>query len=56
VWVRAADLYAAMRTPDADNGDASRGYVLVDASAPDARASSGQTSRAAPQAAAGTVE
>ncbi|AOJ82555.1 glutathione gamma-glutamylcysteinyltransferase [Burkholderia savannae] len=29
VWVRAADLYAAMNTPDADNGGRSRGYVLI---------------------------
>jgi hypothetical protein len=31
VWVQADDLYAAMNTPDADNGNRSRGYVLVTA-------------------------
>lgn len=29
VWVTAADLFDAMNTPDADNGDKTRGYVLV---------------------------
>ncbi len=29
VWVKAADLFAAMNTPDADNGGRTRGYVLV---------------------------
>jgi hypothetical protein len=29
VWVKSADLFAAMDTPDAANGDKSRGYVLV---------------------------
>lgn len=29
VWVTAADLFAAMNTPDADNGNRTRGYVLV---------------------------
>jgi hypothetical protein len=29
VWVPAADLFAAMNTPDADNGNRTRGYVLV---------------------------
>ncbi len=29
VWVTAADLYAAMNTPDADNGNKTRGYVLI---------------------------
>jgi len=29
VWVSAADLYAAMNTPDAVNGGKTRGYVLV---------------------------
>ncbi len=29
VWVEAASLYAAMDTPDADNGDRTRGFVLV---------------------------
>ncbi len=29
VWVTAADLFAAMNTPDADNGGKTRGYVLV---------------------------
>jgi len=31
VWVRATDLFAAMNTPDADNGNRTRGYVLVTA-------------------------
>ena len=29
VWVKAADLYAAMNTADADNGGQTRGFVLV---------------------------
>jgi hypothetical protein len=29
VWVTAADLFAAMNTPDNDNGGRSRGFVLV---------------------------
>jgi Phytochelatin synthase len=29
VWVRADDLYAAMNTPDSDNDNRTRGYVLV---------------------------
>jgi Phytochelatin synthase len=29
VWVRAADLFAAMNTTDSDNDDKTRGYVLV---------------------------
>ncbi|MBN9019937.1 MAG: phytochelatin synthase family protein [Rhizobiales bacterium] len=29
VWVTTADLYAAMNTPDADNGNKTRGYVLI---------------------------
>jgi hypothetical protein len=29
VWVQAAELFAAMNTPDADNGDRTRGYVLI---------------------------
>ncbi len=29
VWVTAADLFAAMNTPDDDNGGRSRGFVLV---------------------------
>ena len=29
VWAKAADLYAAMNTPDKSNGDKTRGYVLV---------------------------
>ncbi|KVE37545.1 phytochelatin synthase family protein [Burkholderia sp. TSV86] len=33
VWVKTADLYAAMNTPDADNGGRSRGYVLIDGAA-----------------------
>lgn len=31
VWVKTADLFAAMNTPDAANGDKSRGFVLVTA-------------------------
>jgi hypothetical protein len=34
VWVSAADLYAAMNTPDAVNGGKTRGYVLVSKKAP----------------------
>ncbi len=30
VWVTAADLYAAMNTPDSDNNMRSRGFVLID--------------------------
>jgi hypothetical protein len=29
VWVQAADLYAAMNTPDSDNQNRTRGFVLV---------------------------
>ena len=29
VWVETAALFDAMNTPDADNGDRSRGYVVV---------------------------
>lgn len=29
VWVRAVDLFAAMNTPDADNENRTRGFVLV---------------------------
>ena len=29
VWVKTADMFAAMNTPDAANGDKSRGFVLV---------------------------
>lgn len=29
VWVSTADLFAAMNTPDASNGDRKRGFVLV---------------------------
>lgn len=29
VWVKAGDLFAAMNTPDASNGDRTRGFVLV---------------------------
>ena len=29
VWVRAEDLYAAMNTPDSDNDNRTRGFVLV---------------------------
>ncbi len=31
VWVSASDLFAAMNTPDADNDNRSRGFVLVGA-------------------------
>jgi len=31
VWVKTADLFAAMNTPDASNGDKTRGFVLVTA-------------------------
>ncbi|PVE20365.1 glutathione gamma-glutamylcysteinyltransferase [Microvirga sp. KLBC 81] len=31
VWVRADDLYAAMNTPDPDNENRTRGFVLVEA-------------------------
>ena len=34
VWVSAADLYAAMNTPDIVNGGKTRGYVLVSKTAP----------------------
>ena len=34
VWVTAADLFAAMNTPDRDNGDRTRGFVLVAAAPP----------------------
>lgn len=29
VWVTASDLFAAMNTPDSDNGGRTRGYVLI---------------------------
>jgi hypothetical protein len=29
VWVKASDLFDAMNTPDSDNGNKTRGYVLV---------------------------
>jgi hypothetical protein len=29
VWVEAEDLFSAMDTPDSDNGNRSRGYVIV---------------------------
>ena len=29
VWVEADDLYAAMNTPDSDNQNRTRGFVLV---------------------------
>ena len=32
VWVKAEDLFAAMNTPDSDNDNRTRGYVLVSAS------------------------
>jgi len=32
VWVKAEDLFAAMSTPDSDNENRTRGYVLVSAS------------------------
>ena len=31
VWVKAADIFDAMNTPDAQNGDKTRGFVLVTA-------------------------
>ena len=31
VWVTASDLFDAMNTPDSDNGDKTRGYVLISA-------------------------
>ena len=31
VWVKTADIFAAMNTPDAANGNKSRGFVLVTA-------------------------
>ncbi|HSI42180.1 MAG TPA: phytochelatin synthase family protein [Xanthobacteraceae bacterium] len=31
VWVTSADLFAAMNTPDSDNNNRTRGYVLVSA-------------------------
>ena len=31
IWVQAADLYAAMNTPDSDNQNRTRGFVLVTA-------------------------
>ncbi len=31
VWVKTADMFGAMNTPDAANGDKSRGFVLVTA-------------------------
>ena len=34
VWVSAADLYAAMNTPDLVNGGKTRGYVVVSKKAP----------------------
>ena len=34
VWVSAADLYAAMNTPDPVNGGKTRGYVLISKKAP----------------------
>ncbi len=34
VWVRAADLFAAMNTPDAGNGGQSRGYILLGSNPP----------------------
>ena len=33
VWVKAADMFAAMNTPDAANDNKSRGFVLVTAAA-----------------------
>jgi hypothetical protein len=38
VWIRAADLYAAMNTADADNEGRTRGYVLVKRAGPAAPA------------------
>jgi hypothetical protein len=32
VWVKAEDLFAAMNTPDSDNENRTRGYVVVSAS------------------------
>ncbi len=32
VWVKAEDLFAAMNTPDSDNENRTRGYILVSAS------------------------
>jgi glutathione-S-conjugate glycine hydrolase len=29
VWVKADELYAAMNTPDSDNQNRTRGFVLV---------------------------
>ena len=29
VWVQAAELFSAMNTPDSDNGDRTRGYLLI---------------------------
>lgn len=29
VWVQAAELFAAMNTTDSDNGDRTRGYILI---------------------------
>ena len=29
VWVKAEDLFAAMNTPDSDNENRSRGFVLI---------------------------
>jgi len=29
VWVSASDLFSAMNTPDADNGNKKRGFVLI---------------------------
>jgi hypothetical protein len=34
VWVAASDLFDAMNTPDSDNDNKSRGYVLIAAKAP----------------------
>ena len=31
VWVKTADVFAAMNTPDAANGNKTRGFVLVTA-------------------------
>jgi hypothetical protein len=33
VWAKTADLFGAMNTPDASNGDKTRGFVLVTAAA-----------------------
>jgi hypothetical protein len=35
VWVKAEDLFAAMNTPDASNGDRTRGFVLIKTKAAD---------------------